>query len=75
MHTGVSQYAEHENDNRFAPKYLFVDFIDFSTFVRRRVGTCQVGFSNTSKTNMTAILQESIDQLVLMSFHVWGGEE
>ncbi|EYC22670.1 hypothetical protein Y032_0016g2888 [Ancylostoma ceylanicum] len=40
----------------------------FSTYARGRVRICQVGFSNMSNTNMTTILQESIDQLVLTAF-------
>ncbi|EYC06556.1 hypothetical protein Y032_0075g956 [Ancylostoma ceylanicum] len=35
MSTGVTEYAEHEYDNHFAPNYRFIDFIDFSPFCPR----------------------------------------
>ncbi|EYC22128.1 hypothetical protein Y032_0018g3734 [Ancylostoma ceylanicum] len=47
----------------------------FSTFARGRVRTYQVGFSNTPNTNMTTILQEIIDQLVLTTFHIQTSEK
>ncbi|EYB85261.1 hypothetical protein Y032_0302g1875 [Ancylostoma ceylanicum] len=59
--TRVLQCAEDDYDNHFGRCHRFIDFIDFSTYARELVKTCQVGFFNMPNTNMTTILRESID--------------
>ncbi|EYB92101.1 hypothetical protein Y032_0198g1634 [Ancylostoma ceylanicum] len=61
MSTGVLQCADNEYVDHFGQKYRFIDFIDFFTFARIRLGTCQMGFSNMPNTNMTSTLREIVD--------------
>ncbi|EYC05800.1 hypothetical protein Y032_0080g1364 [Ancylostoma ceylanicum] len=68
MPTRVSQYAGHGYGIHFGRRYRLIDFIDFSTFARGRRKTCLLGFSNSLSTNITTILGDVIDSLILSIF-------